>query len=63
VTVHDAAGRSLRALADGDRSVGRHFATWDGADASGRPVASGVYFVRMESNGGATETRRIVRLR
>ena len=29
--------------------AGAHTATWDGTDAAGRPVASGVYLCRMEA--------------
>jgi hypothetical protein len=35
---------------------------WDGRDAHGRAVASGVYFARLEA-GDRSESRRIVLLR
>ena len=35
---------------------------WDGLDQSGRPVASGVYFFRIEGPGHA-EQRKVVLLR
>jgi len=59
VTVHDARGRLLTTLADGPFGPGRHLLSWDGRDARGRGVASGVYFVRLVS-GGIQQTRRIV---
>lgn len=62
VDVLDAAGRRVRAIARGAFATGAHAATWDGRDASGRGVAPGLYFVRLESEAGAT-VRRIVRLR
>jgi hypothetical protein len=59
VTVHDARGRLLTTLADGRFTPGRHVVTWDGRDARGRGVASGVYFAQLDS-GGIRQTRRIV---
>ncbi|MBN2170608.1 MAG: right-handed parallel beta-helix repeat-containing protein [Candidatus Krumholzibacteriota bacterium] len=51
LTVHDAAGRLLRTLATGPRAAGRHEVVWDGRDAGGTPVASGVYLCRLEAGG------------
>jgi hypothetical protein len=36
--------------------------TWDGRDSSGREVAAGVYFVRLEA-AGVNETKKITLLR
>ena len=57
--VFSAQGARVRALAL-DAS-GR--ATWDLCDDDGRPVATGVYFVRTESMSGRAEGRRLVVLR
>jgi len=62
VEVFDAAGRSVRVLADGAFEAGTRSARWDGADATGRPAAAGVYFARLTSTHGS-DTRRLVRLR
>ena len=51
LTIHDLAGRLVRTLFVGDQTAGRHEVVWDGAGDDGRPVASGVYFVRAESRG------------
>jgi DNA-binding beta-propeller fold protein YncE len=53
LTIHDPAGRSVRALASGDFGAGLHEASWDGIDDGGRAVASGTYFVRMKAGGTA----------
>jgi hypothetical protein len=45
IVVFDLAGRRIRQLAGGPRLV------WDGTDDAGAPVASGVYFVRVEADG------------
>jgi len=59
VTVHDARGRRIATLADRGFEPGRHHVTWDGRDAAGRRVASGVYLARLDS-GAVRQTRRIV---
>lgn len=57
--VFDPRGHLVRVLADGDLPAGAHVAPWDGTDASGRPAASGVYFLRLEA-GGATDVGKVV---
>lgn len=59
VRVFDPAGRELRTLVDRVLPAGPHRETWDGADASGRLVPSGVYFYQL-SIDGRKETRRLV---
>ena len=39
---------------------GRHEAFWDGTDQSGRPVASGIYFVQLTVNGQSVTRRMLV---
>jgi len=58
VRVYDAGGALVSTLADGPMGAGVHQVTWRGRDASGRAVASGVYFAEVASG---TE-RAIVKL-
>mgnify|MGYP000974098669 CR=1 FL=1 len=51
--VYDLLGREVAVLTEGERSAGRHEAVWDGRDASGRAVSSGVYLYRLEAGGQA----------
>jgi hypothetical protein len=61
--IYDAGGRLLRVLVDDVRDPGiLHAAIWDGNDRFGLPVASGVYFYRLETNGWS-ESRKMVLLR
>jgi len=60
--VYDIAGRLVRPLADRRFGPGWHDIEWDGRDAGGRPVSSGVYLVHMRT-AGASETRKINLLR
>jgi hypothetical protein len=45
--VSDASGRRVWKLQEDALVPGRHVFRWDGRDASGRPVPSGVYFMRV----------------
>jgi hypothetical protein len=62
VLVYDAAGRQVRRLVDTREGAGSHSVTFDGRDDAGRPMASGVYFYRLET-GTTTQTRKMVLLK
>ncbi len=62
MTVHDLAGRQVRALIDETLPAGPHPATWDGKDANGREAPPGVYLVRVVTPTGE-ESLRAVRVR
>jgi hypothetical protein len=51
VSIHDVRGRRIAELARGGFDAGRHTLTWTGEDHAGRPVASGVYLVRLHGAG------------
>ncbi len=59
LAVYDITGRKVRDIAAGRMTAGTHSAVWDGRDASGRAVSSGVYFARL-SLGGAVATHRMM---
>jgi hypothetical protein len=61
VTVHDAAGRRLRTLANGSFPAGPTRLRWDGRDDGGKRVAAGVYFVSAKTGSGSA-TRKVVRI-
>jgi hypothetical protein len=60
--VLDIRGRVVRVLADEELDPGEHERTWDGLDADGRAVPSGVYAVLLES-GGSRALRKLVVVR
>ena len=62
VEVFDLRGRRVRTLLDEVRRTGIHFVGWDGRDRRGASVASGIYFVRLETASG-TSTERLTRVR
>jgi flagellar hook assembly protein FlgD len=51
LTVYDVTGRRVANLVDGILGGGEHSTVWDGIDASGRRVASGVYLYRLQAAG------------
>jgi hypothetical protein len=59
--VFDLQGRKVVTLARGIHDAGTHSRTWDGLDASGQPVGSGVYFYRLKV-GNQVHTLRGVHL-
>ena len=60
IQVLDLAGRRVRDLVvELEYPAGTHSIRWDGRDAAGTPVASGVYLIRM-SVGIESLTRRVV---
>ncbi|MBM3307591.1 MAG: hypothetical protein FJY74_04645 [Candidatus Eisenbacteria bacterium] len=62
MSVYDVAGRLVRRVDHGVLAAGRHALLWDGHDAGGRPVASGVYFFRVAA-GERVVDRKAVLLR
>jgi hypothetical protein len=60
VRVFDVTGRLVRELVDGKVPGGRlQEATWDGRDHKGKPVSSGIYYIRLES-GREGKTVKVV---
>ncbi len=55
----DPTGRLVRTLESGERKPGRYVAVWDGTDAKGRSVATGLYFARLRA-AGQQLTRKLV---
>jgi hypothetical protein len=62
VGVYDIAGRRVRLLNHGTREAGTHTVSWDGRNAAGADVASGVYFYRLEG-AGPVGARRMLLIR
>jgi hypothetical protein len=62
LAVFDLRGRRVCRIFDGDLGVGRHAWLWDGRDAAGERVATGVYRVRLRSDRAVLE-RSLVLIR
>jgi hypothetical protein len=62
LAIYDVGGRLVRGLLDAPLPAGTHPLAWDTADDRGAPVASGLYFVRLEV-AGVRLVRRLAVLR
>jgi hypothetical protein len=60
--IYNALGQRVATLVDRHQEAGTRAARWDGKDAAGRAVSSGVYFYRLQA-GGFAETKKLVLLR
>ena len=57
--VFNVLGQRVATLVDGEQGAGSYVARWDGTDAAGRAVGSGVYFYRL-TVAGAHQTGKMV---
>ncbi|HYW68184.1 MAG TPA: C1 family peptidase, partial [bacterium] len=61
LTIHNASGRVVRTLVDHERrGEGPHAVRWDGRDDSGRSVAAGAYFYRLDADGETLTAKMIL---
>ncbi|MFB0516914.1 MAG: carboxypeptidase regulatory-like domain-containing protein [Candidatus Neomarinimicrobiota bacterium] len=58
--VYDLTGKLIRTLVSEAMPAGYHTVVWDGKDAKGTSVATGVYFYRIAAGEDFTETRKMV---
>lgn len=61
IEIYNVSGQRVTLLDAGDVAAGLHSVMWNGRDARGRAVASGVYFYRLE--GSADAPRKMVLLK
>lgn len=57
LAAYDLAGREVAVIEEGMRSEGAHEVNWSGRDGEGRPLASGVYFLRLNAGDDAVTSR------
>ena len=60
LSLYDVGGRRVRTIQDGEVDAGVHSLNWDGNDASGRSLASGLYFARLMTPAGTRSIRLVV---
>lgn len=62
IKIYDLLGREVKTLVQGPAPAGEHFIQWNGADAQGSPVPTGIYFYRLEA-GAFAQTRKLIIVR
>lgn len=62
LVIFDILGRKVKTLLDEKMVAGHHQIMWKGKDQSGQPVASGVFFFRLQS-GEFEKSRKMILLR
>lgn len=59
LAIHDLRGRLVQTIAQGSLDSGRHQASWDGLDARGNAMPSGLYLVRLMTADGDVRTMKM----
>lgn len=60
LVVFDVRGVLVRRLFAGSLEAGEHELRWDGRDDSGKPVASGLYLLRLQAGGEVRSTKLLL---
>jgi len=60
LNVYDAKGQLVKVLLNESLPAGAQTVTWNGDDQTGRPVASGVYFYRLDADGRTLGKRMLL---
>lgn len=63
LAIYDVVGRRVASFQWNGLPPGRHEVVWNGHDDSGRPLASGVYFYRLEAGSLPAVTKRMTLLK
>ena len=62
ISIYNSLGQLVRTIVDDIRSAGSYSTRWDGADAAGKKVASGIYLYRYEVDG-FVEAKKMILLK
>jgi spore coat protein A len=62
LSVYNLAGQKVRTITNSVYGAGEHVVGWDGKDALGNSVSSGVYFYKLNA-GVSTQVKKMVLLR
>ena len=60
VTIYNILGKVIQVVYNGRAEAGRHYLPWNGTDMSGKRVASGLYFYRLDIEGRESFTKKMV---
>jgi len=60
LTIYDVTGRRVKTMHNGHLESGPHSLVWQGRDDGGRAVASGVYYLRMDTVEGVQHRKMML---
>ena len=60
LSVYDPRGKLVVILENGPQTAGHHQTIWNGRDAKGDVVSTGVYFYRLKTNGRVLTKKMIL---
>lgn len=63
LTIYDMLGRDVRMLVNEVQSAGIHYIQWDGKNANGQTVCSGIYYYRLKTRDDHIKTKKMMLLR
>lgn len=63
LNIYNAMGQIVRTLLSAQLSAGEHAVQWDGTDAAGQSVASGLYFYQLEVDRQRSSLKKMVLLK
>ncbi len=63
IRIYNVSGALVRTLVDRYHAAGVYTARWDGKDGTGRNLASGVYFYRLETGSGVVDSKKLLMLK
>ena len=63
IRIYNVSGSLVRTLVEGHHAAGPYSARWDGRDDHGRRLASGVYFYKLETPSGITDSKKLIMLK
>ncbi|MGC9336681.1 MAG: FlgD immunoglobulin-like domain containing protein [Candidatus Cloacimonadia bacterium] len=61
--VYNIKGRLVKTIVDAHKEKGYYTAIWDGKDNNGKPVSSGIYFYKLETDNSQSQIRKMLLIR
>ena len=63
IAVYNILGQRVRTLHEGVLGIGRHALRWNGRDMRESPVSSGIYVIRLVSDAGVSQSKKMTLVR
>ncbi len=60
LSIHNSLGQHVITLVDEKKTAGHHSATWNGRDSNDKPMASGIFIYRLETNNNTVQTKKFI---